>query len=43
MGTVTSLAEDPGGLTAAGVVTPTADLDRLSQVYVITGFRKEGG
>lgn len=43
VGTVTSLAEDPGGLTAAGVVTPTADLDRLSQVYVITGFRKEGG
>ena len=43
VGTVTSLAEDPGGLTATGVVTPTADLDRLSQVYVITGFRKEGG
>ena len=42
VGTVTSLAEDPGGLTAAGVVTPTAHLDRLSQVYVITGFREEG-
>ena len=43
VGTVTSLAEDPGGLTAAGVVTPTAPLDRLSQVYVITGVREEGG
>ena len=41
VGTVTSLAEDPGGLTAAGVVTPTADLDRLSQVYVVTGLREE--
>lgn len=41
VGTVTSLAEDPGGLTAAGVVTPTADLDRLSQVYVVTGIREE--
>ena len=37
VGTVTSLAEDPGGLTLAGVVTPTAQLDRLSQVYVVTG------
>ncbi|MBQ2926308.1 MAG: rod shape-determining protein MreC [Ruminiclostridium sp.] len=41
VGTVTSLAEDPGGLTAAGVVTPTAHLDKLSQVYVITGIREE--
>jgi rod shape-determining protein MreC len=43
VGTVTSLAEDPGGLTAAGVVTPTAHLDRLSQVYVVTGVGEEGG
>ncbi|MBR5534115.1 MAG: rod shape-determining protein MreC [Ruminiclostridium sp.] len=43
VGTVTSLAEDPGRLTAAGSVTPTADLDRLSQVYVITGVREEEG
>lgn len=41
VGTVTSLAEDPGGLTAAGVVTPTARLDKLSQVYVVTGIREE--
>lgn len=43
VGTVTSLAEDPGGLTAVGVVTPTAHLDRLSQVYVVTGVGEEGG
>jgi rod shape-determining protein MreC len=42
VGTVTSLAEDPGGLLRTGVVTPTARLDRLSQVYVITGVREEG-
>jgi rod shape-determining protein MreC len=42
VGTVTSLAEDPGGLLRTGVVTPTAALDRLSQVYVITGIREEG-
>jgi cell shape-determining protein MreC len=42
VGTVTSLAEDPGGLLRMGVVTPTAALDRLSQVYVITGVREEG-
>lgn len=42
VGTVTSLNKDPGGLTRAGVVTPTADLDRLTQVYVVTAFREEG-
>ena len=41
VGTVTSLAQDPGELIRTGVVTPTANLDRLSQVYVITGFREE--
>lgn len=42
IGTVTSLAEDPGGLTQAGVLTPAADLDRLGQVFLVTAFR-EGG
>lgn len=42
VGTVTALEKDPGGLVQAGVVTPAADLDRLSQVYVVTAFREEG-
>lgn len=42
VGTVTSLWEDAGGLTTAGVVTPTANLDRLTQVFVVTAFREEG-
>ena len=40
VGTVTSLEESPGGLLRAGVVTPTANLDKLSQVYVVTAFRE---
>ncbi|MDO4516259.1 MAG: rod shape-determining protein MreC [Bacillota bacterium] len=41
VGTVTSLAEDPGGLTQSGVITPAADLDRLGEVFVITAFRED--
>lgn len=42
VGTVTSLWEDPGGLTTPGVVTPTACLEGLTQVFVVTAFREEG-
>lgn len=42
IGTVTSLDEEPGGLTYAGNITPAADLDRLQQVFLITAFEEEG-
>lgn len=42
IGTVTSQAEDPGGLTRTGVLTPAADLDRLGQVFLVTAFRAGG-
>lgn len=38
VGTVTSLADDPGGLTQSGILTPAADLDSLSQVFIVTDF-----
>ena len=38
VGTVTSLADDPGGLTQSGIITPAADLDSLSQVFIVTNF-----
>lgn len=38
VGTVTSLADDPGGLTQSGIITPAADLDSLSQVFIVTDF-----
>lgn len=42
VGTVTSLAADPGGLTQRGILTPAADLERLGQVFLVTAFREEG-
>ena len=38
VGTVTSLEEDPGGLRSTGVVTPSADLSSLGQVFVVTAW-----
>lgn len=38
VGTVTSLEDDPGGLTRSAVLTPAAELDSLSQVFIVTGF-----
>lgn len=38
VGTVTSLTDDPGGLTQSGVLTPAADLDRLGEVFIVTDF-----
>ena len=38
VGTVTSLAPDPGGLLSTAVVTPAADLEHLGQVFVVTAF-----
>lgn len=38
VGTVRQIADDPGGLTRAAVVAPAADLDHLSQVFVVTDF-----
>ncbi len=38
VGTVTGRTDDPGGLTQSGLLTPAADLDRLSEVFVVTDF-----
>jgi len=38
VGTITSLEEDPGGLRSTGVVTPSADLSSLGQVFVVTAW-----
>lgn len=38
VGTVRQIVDDPGGLTRAAVVAPAADLDNLSQVFVVTDF-----
>ncbi len=36
-----SLEEDPGGLTRSAILTPAADLNTLSQVFVVTAFWEE--
>lgn len=41
VGTVASLTTDPGGLTRSAILTPAADLHRLSEVFVITSFRED--
>ncbi len=38
VGAVTAVTEEPGGLTKIFHVTPTAALDRLGQVFVVTAF-----
>lgn len=38
VGSITSLEEDPGGLTKSALVTPAADLKNLGQVFVVTDF-----
>lgn len=38
VGTVSALEEDPGGLTRSAVLTPAADMNNLSQVFVVTAF-----
>ena len=40
VGTVTALTEDPGGLTRSAILQPAADLDNLSQVFVVTAFQE---
>ena len=40
VGTVASVTEDPGGLTRSAILDPAADLDSLSQVFVVTAFRE---
>lgn len=40
VGSVTSLEEDPGGLTPTAVVTPAADLEDLGQVFVVTAWER---
>ena len=41
VGKVVSLTTDPGGLTRSAILAPEADLDRLSQVFVITDFQED--
>ena len=38
VGVITSVEEDPGGLTRSARVAPAADLNNLGQVFVITDF-----
>ena len=40
VGTVERLEDDPDGLTRWAVLTPATDLDSLSEVFVVTGFRE---
>ena len=40
VGTVEAVAEDPGGLTRSATLVPAADLDSLSQVFVVTAFQE---
>ena len=40
VGTVERLEDDPDGLTRWAVLTPAAEVDRLSEVFVVTGFRE---
>lgn len=40
VGTVASVQEDPGGLTRSAILDPAADLDHLSQVFVVTSFQE---
>ena len=40
VGTVERLEDDPDGLTRWAVLIPAADLDSLSEVFVVTGFRE---
>ena len=41
VGTVASLTTDPGGLTRSAILTPAADLHKLSEVFVVTSFRED--
>lgn len=41
VGRVTSLTTDPGGLTRSARLTPAADLDNLTQVFVVTAFQED--
>lgn len=41
VGTVASLTTDPGGLTRSAILTPAADLHKLSEVFVVTAFRED--
>lgn len=38
VGTVTSLEEDPGGLSSTAIITPSANLNDLGQVFVVTAW-----
>ena len=40
VGTVDRLEDGPDGLTRRAVLTPAADLDGLTEVFVVTGFRE---
>lgn len=40
VGTVEAVSEDPGGLTRSATLVPAADLDSLSQVFVVTAFQE---
>lgn len=40
VGTVAAITEDPGGLTRSAILDPAADLDSLSQVFVVTAFQE---
>lgn len=41
VGTVSSIERDPGGLYAYALITPSASLENLHQVFVITDFQIE--
>lgn len=41
VGTVSSVEVDPSGLHSYAIITPAAELDRLTQVFVITDFSIE--
>lgn len=40
VGTVRALSDDPGGLTRWAAVDPAADLEDLTEVFVVTGVRE---
>lgn len=40
VGKVSALEEDPGGLSMSAILTPSADLSRLTQVFVVTAFQE---
>lgn len=41
VGRVASLTTDPGGLTRSARLAPAADLDNLTQVFVVTAFQED--